>query len=296
MFFSLFLLLIQSKLIEEPTEYDISKNITIEDTEFRKIKNNTAIKLNNPSDTSYQFFVKYCHFNQCSGSKEGAAIYAKVTCLATVTYNCLYDCHSNGTNSDGVIYLETNDKTGTSQCFHYITSKSCSAEWNTLLFRSTTTEKVLPIEFQDSNVSMCSSNNDGVIFLTEFWIDVMYCNFVYNTANDGLLVIYGDNFNGEAGDIHHCNFNNNNVKNTGTISHNAPVTTILDYLYFAQNNELYTVERQRGTLQVLLVNPIHFSILPIANITHIPTQSRSPTKYVHTHLPKKNMNPLYIRI
>ena len=62
MFFVVFLLLIQSQLIEEPKEYDISKKITIEDTEFRKIKNNPAIKLNNPSGTSYEFFCKILPF------------------------------------------------------------------------------------------------------------------------------------------------------------------------------------------------------------------------------------------
>ena len=253
------------------------------------------------------------------------AIYADAGCLPIVRFNCLYDCHTSTDGvSAGVIYIQTNaNSDANTLIFAYLSSRSCSATWNTLLFRSKTSEQMLAIQFQYSNTSMCSSNNDGIVFIQDFWIDVLYCNFAFNKGYDGILFTYNEIFNDgrAAGDIHHCNFNNNYVRGDATVYQDSSVTTGIEYLYFIDNDETYTIGWRRGTFKITYgsifcddfkpqgffigsgyVNSTEYTLEPHtfyqtanckADITTTPTPSLSPTPYSPTpKLPQ--INPTFL--
>ena len=251
MFFSLFLSFVCSALITNPQQYTIEWNLTIINNEFRNIQNSPAITLNaKPNGYSYEVYIKYCFFNGCKGSGNGAAIYSKANPVLDFQFNCVYDCEST---VSGVIYIDTYDNSDLAQKVHFLTARSCFSEWNTFLFRSENELKLLASEFQDSNISMCTSNNDGVLFFQDFWIDVLYCNLVFNKGYKGLFVKYDvifGNKDQESGDIHHCNFNNNYVRQYGTVYQDSSVSTNLSYLYFLENDEIYTIESKQSSLQL----------------------------------------------
>ena len=113
MFFLLFTILINSALNEVGIEQELSWGWSIRNTEFRNINGKPAIKLNQASNKmSYAFYVEYCYFNSCSGSRDGPTIFVQAPCVPNIRFNCIYNCHtSTDSDSCGVLYIQTNDNT-----------------------------------------------------------------------------------------------------------------------------------------------------------------------------------------
>ena len=321
MFFTILTILVNSALNTGGIENTPSNGYTIRNTMFTNNNNKQAIKLTGGSG---DFYIEYCFFNGCKGCNSGSAIYAQTSSIPNIKYNCLYDCQTTSSNGgdSGALYIEPNYNSDDATVIHYLTSRSCHSSYQPLLFRSKTTSRLLPIQFHNSNVSLCSSKSDGVVYFQDYYIDVLYCNYAFNTGNDGLFFKYDPNFSGrDCGYIHNCNFNDNKVSGVDTIYYNSYNNNYIEYIYLNSNTEVYTIDYTGHVFlpsrsiycDKFTANPnnLHFAstvkyyektiktstrephtfyrtAICYADITAIPTPKQTPTPYSPTpYIPTK---------
>ena len=230
-------------LFKEPKEYTVEYGLIVSNSEFQNIVGSPAINLlSNPNGTSYIFKVHHCFFNGCKGSDYGSAMKCDAAFVADFNYICIYDSE---TNIQGVVRFTISDQSNLSQKVIFFTASSCYSQYNTFLFRTITSSRFLTFELKDSNFSMCNVVEDGVLYIQDFWLDFNKCIMAHNVGNEGLFIKYEPIFGKQyidAGSVHFCNFNNNYVRRIGTYYGESLVTLSFNYVYFLQNDELYTIQ------------------------------------------------------
>ena len=279
MFLPLFLFFGNSITYYESQKYVLEYNLWISDSMFLQINSEPAIRIIPMSDFPSNLTIDYCTFHSCTGSDAGGTIFCAAACYPKLLFNCINQMEAV---SGSAMYFEVFDFGITPHLFRFNSASQCKSLISPLHIKFNTTS-FMRADFHDTNISSCTSNENGVLYFMNYCINVQYCSFADNNGDDGLLFNSDDiSFLSDIRFINSSNFKNNTVRGVGTIYHDSICMASLNSLYFIENDELYTVQCDYSDLYFSNIFCDKWN--PGGNITYKDVISNSFTLPKHTFL------------